>query len=254
MRGCVACVRLCKRHSSRKRIHGSPVWEGGRTGRVGNPRGPTPPGGGPGSTLTASGDRGVGPTQRLTPVADSLCLQRFAPAIAKRKKAIAGGREPHRDFGPRTRTTRLSAGGGGVIITTLQDAAKIAALCFSPLSARHVAITDKGRVLPFLLPAFPGRRARGPATPRGRDSPGLWPARGLPAVGTHLGLRMMPRYDIYYETPGIPDLPLSRVLRIGRGGSGARVRCFPACKSDKRAHRVPSNGERAKALKVLSRL
>jgi hypothetical protein len=142
-------------------------------------------------------------------------------------------------------------GGGGVIITTLQDAAKIAALCFSPLSARHVAITDKGRVLPFLLPAFPGRRARGPATPRGRDSPGLWPARGLPAVGTHLGLRMMPRYDIYYETPGIPDLPLSRVLRIGRGGSGARVRCFPACKSDKNSRRPIASHPMARGPKPL---
>jgi hypothetical protein len=177
-------VRLCKRHSSRKRIHGSPVWEGGRTGRVGNPRGPTPPGGGPGSTLTASGDRGVGPTQRLTPMADSLCLQRFAPAIAKRKKAIAGGREPHRDFGPRTRTTRLSAGGGGVIITTLQDAAKIAALCFSPLSARHVAITDKGRVLPFLLPAS---RVDVPGVRR-RPGVGTHPASGRPEVCPRSGL------------------------------------------------------------------
>ena len=39
------------------------------------------------------------------------------------------------------------------------------------------------------------------------DSPGLWPARGRrPGVGTHLG-SAWPRYDIHYESPGIPDLP-----------------------------------------------
>ena len=44
------------------------------------------------------------------------------------------------------------------------------------------------------------------STSRGRDSPGHWPARGRPGVGTHLG-SPWPRCDIHYESSGVPDPP-----------------------------------------------
>jgi hypothetical protein len=51
----------------------------------------------------------------------------------------------------------------------------------------------------------PGRPPTCPgSTSRGRDSPGHWPARGRPGVGTHLG-SPWPRCDIHYESPGVPD-------------------------------------------------
>ena len=50
------------------------------------------------------------------------------------------------------------------------------------------------------------------STARGRDSPGRRPARGRPGVGTHLG-SPWPRYDIHYESPGVPDPPPSSGFR-----------------------------------------
>ena len=59
-------------------------------------------------------------------------------------------------------------------------------------------------------------RSLGPACPgstaRGRDSPGRRPARGRPGVGTHSG-SALPRYDIHYESPGVPDPPPSSGFR-----------------------------------------
>ena len=59
-------------------------------------------------------------------------------------------------------------------------------------------------------------RSLGPACPgstaRGRDSPGRRPARGRPGVGTHSG-SALPRYDIHYESPGVPDPPPSPGFR-----------------------------------------
>ena len=59
-------------------------------------------------------------------------------------------------------------------------------------------------------------RSPGPTCPgstaRGRDSPGRRPARGRPGVGTHSG-SALPRYDIHYESPGVPDPPPSPGFR-----------------------------------------
>ena len=57
------------------------------------------------------------------------------------------------------------------------------------------------------------------STARGRDSPGRRPAQGRPGVGTHSG-SALPRYDIHYESPGVPDPPPSsgfRDIDINRG-------------------------------------
>ena len=51
----------------------------------------------------------------------------------------------------------------------------------------------------------PGSTCPG-STARGWDSPGRRPARGRPGVGTHSG-SVWPRYDIHYESPGVPDSP-----------------------------------------------
>ena len=65
-------------------------------------------------------------------------------------------------------------------------------------------------VPPGPTPDVPGVDVPG-STSRGRDSPGHWPARGRPGVGTHLG-SPWPRCDIHYESPGVPSptLPPTR--------------------------------------------
>ena len=69
------------------------------------------------------------------------------------------------------------------------------------------------QILVHELPFAPGPTCPG-STPRGRDSPGHWPARGRPGVGTHLG-SPWPRYDIHYESPGVPDPPPHQGFRDG---------------------------------------
>ena len=54
------------------------------------------------------------------------------------------------------------------------------------------------------LPSVPGVDAPGSGLTRPLAGPGS--ARGRPGAGTHLG-SAWPRYDIHYESPGIPDLP-----------------------------------------------
>ena len=54
-------------------------------------------------------------------------------------------------------------------------------------------------------PLPPGRPARGR-----RPGVGTHPATGRPGVGPGSGLRLgspWPRYDIHYESPGVPDPP-----------------------------------------------
>ena len=73
-------------------------------------------------------------------------------------------------------------------------------------------------------------RSLGPACPgstaRGRDSPGRRPARGRPGVGTHSG-SALPRYDIHYESPGVPDPRLLKsttpVLQCSHARSASTV-------------------------------
>ena len=68
-------------------------------------------------------------------------------------------------------------------------------------------------VIMIVPPSCPGSTCPGSTCPgstaRGRDSPGRRPARGRPGVGTHSG-SAWPRYDIHYESPGVPDPPRPR--------------------------------------------
>ena len=66
-------------------------------------------------------------------------------------------------------------------------------------------------VLGMDCPLPPGRRARG-RRPGVGTHPATGPARGRPGVGTHLG-SPWPRYDIHYESPGVPDPPPHRGFR-----------------------------------------
>jgi hypothetical protein len=71
----------------------------------------------------------------------------------------------------------------------------------SPWASEQILVHE----LPFAPePTCPG------STPRGRDSPGHWPARGRPGVGTHFCILGSPCPGTTFtldESPGIPDPP-----------------------------------------------
>ena len=72
-------------------------------------------------------------------------------------------------------------------------------------------LKEQGYDDPIVPMRCPGSTCPG-STARGRDSPGRRPARGRPGVGTHSG-SALPRYDIHYESPGVPDPPPSSGFR-----------------------------------------